>query len=94
MEVYEGAGEGSIPLSRVMDTNFFISPSLIIKQPRPPAAQYFWYYCKYSPQHSGRKGKKENYISNNSRWKEGRPAKDKKSHPKYDQGNEEYGKNM
>ena len=36
MEVYEGAGEGeswSIPLSRVMDTNFFISPSLIIKQP-------------------------------------------------------------
>lgn len=36
-----GREGGSIPLSRVMDTNFFISPSLIIKQPHPPAAQYF-----------------------------------------------------
>ena len=42
---------GSIPsLSWVMDTNFFISPSLIIKHGSPAAAQYFWYYCKYSPQ--------------------------------------------
>ena len=42
---------GSIPsLSWVMDTNFFISPSLIIKHGSPAAAQYFWYYRKYSPQ--------------------------------------------
>ena len=84
MEVYEGAGEGSIPLSRVMDTNFFISPSLIIKQPRrPPAAQYFWYYCKYSPQHLPRKGKREYYFLDVSQCKEGRSAKDLKLHIKY-----------
>ena len=36
-----GREGGSIPLSRVMDTNFFISPSLIIKHGSPAAAQYF-----------------------------------------------------
>ena len=62
-----GREGGSIPLSRVMDTNFFISPSLIIKQPRPPI---FLILLQILPATQYKWEKKKNI----SQWKEGRRA--------------------